>query len=552
MKARFSLLALAALSFAACNIITTPPVPEVVPNLTVSGAKDNTISVTADAKTVNLTVKANVAWSVTCDADWLTVDPQSADNAENKDITTKVSVVVDANEAEEARTATLTVKAEGVEDVVITVNQAGAVAESNLISVWDMTNWEAVEDPAVELSFDGSAVELVINAAGDWTASCPDWITLDPASNTFDGENENVTVSVSASLAEEARSGEITFSGDFDNTLVVKVCQKSSVTFSFEDIEVEHAYCDATVKITPSDAEVYWRPVYSTKGTETDVAVNFILNQLNQFLAKYEPSVIFENLAYQGEQTLEYTELDAATDFTVFAVAIEYNAVAKAFVAASLPATHDFSTVAAPVASEGYTALIGTYTCDVYDYFGETRMNLTMVVDPLYVNESYNIYFPDDVLSPVDGNYVDKFPAVYDEQTKSLCILSGYIGSEGATWNYGDLGYCAIAFRMFWDSEAEDIPNIEYLPYVLSEDGNSLVLSAEVPVADAVLCYQGLIVDESYQSTGYSNGLVMFDESTSFNRVPESSALSVKSKVFEPLNFKKNSEKINTYFPASF
>lgn len=554
MKAHYYLLGLAALAFAACNP-TTPDTPDVKSELTVSGATNNAVSVPAEGKTVSLTVKASVSWTASCDAEWISIDPQSNTNEGNETVTTKVNVTVAANNAEEARTASLTIAAEGLDPVVIAVNQAAVSAEPKYINVWDMAEWEAVENPTVELDYTGTAVSLVINAAGDWTATYPEWITLSPDSNVYDGENDNVTVTVSASLAEAARSGEITFTGDFENTLVVAVNQKASVTFAFEDIEVAHTYCDASVKVIPSDGEIHWRAVYAetSLGLTEDYAAAYIVNTLNNFLSSNTPEAVLAGATVQGEETLDYTELDPATDYTVYVVAVAYDAAAGAFVQASLPASHGFSTTAAPEVSEDYLALLGTYVCDVYDYFGDERVQLTMVVESKYINEEYDVYFPDNLITPVYQTYVDRFPALYDEATKSLHLLNGTIGSEDATWNFG-MGFdCAMALVMFYEPIDEDddieVPTIEYLPYVLSADGNSLVLNAEVP-ENTELWYEGLIVDDTYTSTGYAYGIMQFDQTTTFTRVQEPAALSVKANVLEPNNFRMHSAKIDKYYPA--
>lgn len=93
MRARNLFFALAALSlFAACN--PQENTPKVQDTFTVFGAKGNAITVAGAGKTVKLTVKSNLSWTASCDADWIEIDPASVENTDNKVVSTKVSVVV--------------------------------------------------------------------------------------------------------------------------------------------------------------------------------------------------------------------------------------------------------------------------------------------------------------------------------------------------------------------------------------------------------------------------------------------------------------------------
>ena len=76
MRARNLFFALAALSiFAACN--PEEDTPKVQDTLTVSGAKDNAITVAGAGKTVTLTVTSNLSWTAAGAAVSLGIDPAS-------------------------------------------------------------------------------------------------------------------------------------------------------------------------------------------------------------------------------------------------------------------------------------------------------------------------------------------------------------------------------------------------------------------------------------------------------------------------------------------
>ena len=80
------------------------------------------ITVAAADTTATIAIKSNVAWTVTCDAAWVTSYTQSGVNNGTLD------VVLEANTSAENRAATFTFTAEGVEaSVVLTQSGAGAV-----------------------------------------------------------------------------------------------------------------------------------------------------------------------------------------------------------------------------------------------------------------------------------------------------------------------------------------------------------------------------------------------------------------------------------------
>ena len=80
------------------------------------------ITVAATDTAASIAVKANVAWTVTCDAAWVTSYTQAGENNGT------LEVVFEANTAAENRAATFTFTAEGVEtSVVLTQSGAGAV-----------------------------------------------------------------------------------------------------------------------------------------------------------------------------------------------------------------------------------------------------------------------------------------------------------------------------------------------------------------------------------------------------------------------------------------
>ena len=146
MKIKHLLIGMLAMSAAvACQ--EELPVEE--PALEVSTA---TVSVAATAGEATFDVTSNQSWVATADADWVSMEPASG-AASEKAVTVKVTA--EDNEATEARTATVTVKA-GKLTKTVTVNQAAG---------------EAVgpgEDPGDEPEVEAPTYILVGEAVGGW------------------------------------------------------------------------------------------------------------------------------------------------------------------------------------------------------------------------------------------------------------------------------------------------------------------------------------------------------------------------------------------------
>ena len=107
------MLAMAAI--AACE----QPQPEVTPELDLN---KTAATVAAEGGAVEFEVTSNVDWTADADQDWVSVDPQTGNGK------AKVKATVTPNEAEDARTATITVKADKLTKT-LKITQAGKKAE---------------------------------------------------------------------------------------------------------------------------------------------------------------------------------------------------------------------------------------------------------------------------------------------------------------------------------------------------------------------------------------------------------------------------------------
>lgn len=490
MRARNLFFALAALSlFAACN--PKEDTPKVQGTLTVSGAKDNAITVAGAGKTVKLTVKSNLSWTASCDADWIEIDPASVENADNKVVSTKVSVVVKKNEGKE-RSAEIKLGAEGVDPIVITVKQSAAAVEESILCVWDMDNFKPFENPAISADFYAVEISFVVHANVDWTATCPSWITLDPTSNKYDGQTQNVTVKAVVAVNDEegARAGEIKFVGEGVADLVIPVKQAKAARVKLALKETAHPYTDVDFEVVPDEGITWTAKNFDDEelaflAEKKLTPADFLIYQLNYLLQKYTADQVTAGLLTSGNGTENVEGLKAETHYQFTAIGAVYDKDNKQFIPTTLPADLEYTTAKAPVAEAAYAALAGTYEMKVYSQREKKETTLQMAVAPLYINEAYAFYFPNGDFSPVQDEYFDKFVMAYDGANKALVLPNAQLGSEGFTWTFnngqitgGILFYAEVGETSKEDGTEAVVP--ENLVYNWSDDHNTLNLTTDL------------------------------------------------------------------------
>lgn len=542
MRARNLFFALAALSlFAACN--PQEDTPKVEGTLTVSGAKDNAITVAGAGKTVKLTVKSNLSWTASCDADWIEIDPTSVENTDNKVVSTKVSVVVKKNTDKE-RSAEIKLGAEGVDPVVITVKQSAEVAEESVLCVWDMDKFVPFENPTISADFYAAELSFVVHANVDWTATCPSWITLDPTSNKYDGQTQNVTVKavIAANDEADARTGEIKFVGEGVADLVIPVSQAKAARVKLTLKETEHPYTDVDFEVVP-DEGITWTSMnfddeelafLAEKNLTTG---DFLIYQLNYFLQKgYTAAQVTAGLLASGNGTKNVEGLKAETHYQFAAIGAVYDKDYQQFIPTTLPANLEYTTAKAPAAEAAYDALAGTYEMKVYSQREKKETTLQMVVAPLYINEAYTFHFPNGDFSPVDGEYVDKFVLGYDNEKKALVLPNGLLGSEDVTWGFRDSktgekfnGGIVFYAEIGEDTDAGEKSTVpETLVYNWTDDHNTLNLATDL--GGKTMHWKALIVTIDAENKLQPAGLFsMFDFIGSTSLVKAAAPASTKS-----------------------
>ena len=558
MRARSLFFALAALSvFAACD--PKEDNPEVKASLTVSGAKDNTIAVVDAGKTVKLTVKSNVSWTASCENDWVTIDPISYENTDNKEVSTKVSLVVAANTGEE-RSTEVKFGAEGVETIVIKVNQSAATVEEKSLCVWNMETYAPYENPSVSTDFAAQEFSFVVHSNVDWTVTTSEWITVEPTSNKFDGKTENVTVKavLTANDGDVAREGEIKFVGEGVADLIIPVKQTNTAKVNVTLVETQHPYCDVDFKVVPDEGITWTASTFSDENiaylAENGLTPgDYLVYLLNYYLSKnHTVSSIEAALLKSGEDEVNLTGLDANTHYQFTAVGAVYNETYKQFVATTLPTDVEFTTTAAPAAESDYTSLLGTYSVNVTNVFADEGEDpahvLSFTISEQYVNETYYMTFPNDDFSPVDGDYVDSFILGYDSSKKQIVLPNVQVGSEWFTWNFsepvgsnaGIVFYAEVGGEYDAQGNVIEKPDVpEYLYYNWSSDYGKLTL-ASPDLNGKNLHWSGLICkvsDGKLAPTGYSYASYTFESSTDITRTTAAASVNtikVKQDLMHP------------------
>lgn len=233
-KALTSLFAVA-LALVACNKNETEPA--FTPELKLD--KTEKISAPADGSSVNLKVTANVSWTATSNDETVaTVAPASKEITDKKSAETPVTVTISENETTEARTATLTFKAEGCKDIVVEIEQAASDIPDSF-EVADEEGNPVGTDP-IELLDLGGTNMLYVNSNIDWTATSSDatWLTVEPSTFTAESrEVEPTAVTVTATAnpsTTDDRTGTITFTAEGQTPVVVSYTQKAYIPLTVE------------------------------------------------------------------------------------------------------------------------------------------------------------------------------------------------------------------------------------------------------------------------------------------------------------------------------
>lgn len=167
-------------------------------------------------------ISSNTPWKITSSADWCTVDPAMSSASA---LVGAVTVHIADNQNETSRSATLTVKADGLsEDVVITINQEskGALHVQPVDNVVPAT---------------GGETTFTITSNKEWKViSEKQWVTFDQTEGKGAGEMVTIHATVAPNEAGK-RSSVITVSTGLEERIFE--LQQEGITLEFAEITEE-------------------------------------------------------------------------------------------------------------------------------------------------------------------------------------------------------------------------------------------------------------------------------------------------------------------------
>ena len=209
------------------------------PGLEVS---ETQIAATNESMTKDITVTSNIAWSASCEANWVTLSSVNGDGG-NKTIT----VSLHRNATTSARETTILIKNSEYDltrEVVIT--QEAFVPELT------------VSDTQINATVAGMTKNMTITANIDWNAVCEaNWVTLSAVNGT--GSNRAFTVTVARNATTSARSTTITVSNaEYGISHEIAVSQEAfAPRFELSSQELSFSSFSETKSIS-IDANVAW------------------------------------------------------------------------------------------------------------------------------------------------------------------------------------------------------------------------------------------------------------------------------------------------------
>ena len=272
------LITLSMTALAALALVFSCTKQEVV-ELTVSPLTVN-FDVAGGEQTVAIT--CNDHWTVTKDADWITIGTDKGDGNGS------VKITVPENKALDTREGTVTVAAGEVKRTV-------SVAQLGKKPVL------TVSPDALNASDEGGVLELTVTSNVEWTLTIPEdaiWVSAEKKA----GEgNDVVKFTVSPNEGLEARETELVFASGNLVPVKVKLAQMGQEPFfaiDMEKVEAPYAGGEFAIKVTTNLAwtlaipeEIEWISADVTEG-EKDADVTLTVDE-NIFLEGREAVVVF-------------------------------------------------------------------------------------------------------------------------------------------------------------------------------------------------------------------------------------------------------------------
>lgn len=199
-------------------------------------------NVSAGSGTTSFSVNANIDWSVSDDADWLTA---------TKTDETTITVSYEGHTSTDARTANITVIGTGGASKTLTVTQEGAAAYLDLSSY------------SLSLGSRADSVLFTVFSNIDWTANeDSEWLSIARVNDT------TVIVYYDENTSVDMRSADLTLSAEGVESQIVTLVQEGTVISSIIDLFDQN---QITVYPNPTSNKIY---IMSASDINSDVLIS--------------------------------------------------------------------------------------------------------------------------------------------------------------------------------------------------------------------------------------------------------------------------------------
>ncbi len=200
-----------------------------------------------------INVSSNISWTASDNSSWLIITPVSGSN--NGSIT----VTAQANSSTNSRTGSVTLKGNGVSDVVINIAQSGATP-APFLSV-----------NTTSLNFDAAGGNGTLNVSSNITWNLIDnagWLSLSPTSGSNNGV---IAVTCQQNTSTSSRTGRITLSGSGVSDRIVTVTQQGGQALNL-------SVTPSTINITADEGQASFNINSNTSWTANKTTPWFWLN----------------------------------------------------------------------------------------------------------------------------------------------------------------------------------------------------------------------------------------------------------------------------------
>jgi len=165
--------------------------------------RQNALNVSKEAGQTSIGLISNTAWTLTKDADWLSVSPMSGNGDSN------IYISYSENELTTSRTGKITIRGSGLAQTITVVQGVGKPRKELF-----------VEDRTRYITSEPGTLEYNITSDVPWTVEEDvDWFSVSPVSGSNEG---TIMVRYESNSARKPRSGQIVIKGDgLNQTLTI-------------------------------------------------------------------------------------------------------------------------------------------------------------------------------------------------------------------------------------------------------------------------------------------------------------------------------------------